>query len=46
MKEHSDDFNNIKTYGQFVKMYYIYTMKSFPEEAFGLVRQLRKKIEE
>ena len=43
MKEHSDDFNNIKTYGQFVKMYYIYTMKSFPEEAFGSSKTITKK---
>lgn len=43
MKEHSDDFNNIKTYGQFVKMYYIYTMNSFPEEAFGSSKTITKK---
>ena len=43
MKEHSDDFNNIKTYGQFVKMYYIYTMNSFPEEAFGSSKIITKK---
>lgn len=43
MKEHSDDFNNIKTYGQFVKMYYIYTMNSFPEEVFGSSKIITKK---
>ena len=43
MKEHSDDFNNIKTYGQFVKMYYIYTMNSFPEEAFVSSKTITKK---
>ena len=43
MKEHSDDFNNIKNFGQFVKMYYIYTMNSFPEEAFGSSKTITKK---
>lgn len=43
MKEHSDDFNNIKTYGQFVKMHYIYTMNSFPEEDFGSSKIITKK---
>lgn len=43
MKEHSDDFNNKKNFGQFVKMYYIYTMNSFPEEAFGSSKTITKK---
>lgn len=43
MSKYRCDFNSIENYLQFIKMYYLFTMKSFPKDTFGASRVITEK---